>query len=614
MPASEHAACVLCSGTGRMALSVPGGRTEAGLLRAELCRVWGIVKSLEMTATEALEAYGRAQVMLSADVERALARIRIQDGEIKDLKKEVAVKRSWNGKPSESGDAIKSRREFRAEERAGEAEERGEDPPPRKGIGKQPGTAGVSRDDRPAGTLRFAAGLCRWCGRADLLPHKTVRKRVYEIPELGAGITCLMYVIRHMLCQGCGAVTVPHTGAIGGTAMCPNIRAAVSEYHLGNPSQHWIRHHLAVLQQAGFSAGAISNCLSAMARHIDGGTVRVADEEPIIIDDGSLRTYRSPLEPPPGDDQTEYGIQDAAPAMHGNTWTASAAQPVMVRILERASMDPFAQTDETGNAVAGRHAQTLVSNTLRTTLIRTVRHKNGETLRRCHAWMIRRPAVRDGVGGFGWCRELLQRCLIHILRKSEHYAMKWGLDSDEHLRHKMLKALYCDIKEAAKEIVRRAGGPVRCASGLDIVSRVPGLFAFVEDQIAQFSGRLRMIIESFPADGVATTLNNAFSDFVNALRYPGMPLHNNDTELIIRRYVIAGRRSKGPFPNWRAAYNFSILQSFAATCEKNGVTSYRATLEMARDPSWDIFASGVPPPILAGGAAAGSRETSAVPA
>ena len=221
--------------------------------------------------------------------------------------------------------------------------------------------------------------------------------------------------------------------------------------------------------------------------------------------------------------------------------------------------------------------------------------------------------MRDGAGGFGRCRELLQGCLIHILRKSEHYAMKRGPDSDERLRHRMLKALHYDIKETAREIVRRAGGSVRCASGLDIVSRVPGLSAFVENQIAQFSGRLRMIIESVPADGAATTLNNAFGDFVNALRYPGMPLHNNDTELIIRRYVIAGRRSKGPFPNWRAAYN-SILQSFAATCEKNGITSYRATLEMAKDPSWDIFTSGVPPPILAGGAAAGSRETSAVPA
>ena len=70
--------------------------------------------------------------------------------------------------------------------------------------------------------------------------------------------------------------------------------------------------------------------------------------------------------------------------MRGNTWTAPATQPVTVRVPERASMDPFAQTDETDDAVAGRHAQTLVSNTLRTALIRTVRHKNGETLRRCH--------------------------------------------------------------------------------------------------------------------------------------------------------------------------------------------------------------------------------------
>ena len=292
MPASEHAACVPCSGTGRMALSVPGGRTEAGLLRAELGRVWGIVGSTAMTAAGARGAYGRAQAALSADLGRAPARIRIQDAEIKDLKKEAAVKGSRNGRPSGSGDAAKSRREFRAGERAGGAEERGEDPPPRKGIGKQPGTAGVSRDDKPAGTLRFAAGLCRRCGRADLLPHRTVRKRVYEIPELGAGITCLMYVIRHMPCRGYGAVTVPHTGAIGGTAMCPNIRAAVSGYRPGNPGQHWIRHRLAVLQQAGFPAGAVSNCLSAMARHIDGGTARMADGEPIIIDGGSLRTYR----------------------------------------------------------------------------------------------------------------------------------------------------------------------------------------------------------------------------------------------------------------------------------------------------------------------------------
>ena len=60
MPASEHTACVLCNGTGRMAPSVPGGRTEAGLLRAELCRVWGIAKSLEMTAAEARGVYSGA--------------------------------------------------------------------------------------------------------------------------------------------------------------------------------------------------------------------------------------------------------------------------------------------------------------------------------------------------------------------------------------------------------------------------------------------------------------------------------------------------------------------------------------------------------------------------
>ncbi len=36
-----------------------------------------------------------------------------------------------------------------------------------------------------------------------------------------------------------------------------------------------------------------------------------------------------------------------------------------------------------------------------------------------------------------------------------------------------------------------------------------------------------------------------------------------------------------------------LLRTFAATCEKNGISAYQATARMAQDPAWDIFTDGV---------------------
>ena len=110
-----------------------------------------------------------------------------------------------------------------------------------------------------------------------------------------------------------------------------------------------------------------------------------------------------------------------------------------------------------------------------------------------------------------------------------------------------------------------------------------------------------MIIDSFPADSVTTTISNALTNMFAAIWIPGMPLHNNAAERAIRDLVVDRRRVR--FPNWRAARNFSILRTFAATCEKNGISAYRATIRMARDSTRSIFADGIPPPIFGGGAA-----------
>ena len=100
-----------------------------------------------------------------------------------------------------------------------------------------------------------------------------------------------------------------------------------------------------------------------------------------------------------------------------------------------------------------------------------------------------------------------------------------------------------------------------------------------------------------------------------AVRIPGMPLHSNGTERTIRDMLVVDRR-RVRFPDWRAARNFSVLRTFAATCEKNGISAYQATVRMVQDHAWDIFTDGISPPIhFCGGATpAYDRAASAAPA
>lgn len=58
------------------------------------------------------------------------------------------------------------------------------------------------------------------------------------------------------------------------------------------------------------------------------------------------------------------------------------------------------------------------------------------------------------------------------------------------------------------------------------------------------------------------------------------------------------RRANGPLPNWTTARNFSILQSFAATCRKNGLSAHDSLPVMAENPDRGIFTACVLSPIF----------------
>ena len=468
--------CPCCNGTGM--IEAVGGQSQTALLRAELARVWGIAGRLEGLIISNMEASAGAIAGLVGELDGARGRIDAQNEQISSLETRLAIHNGWNSRTSDNPEhyrAIKRHREEAQEYEGGEkappdgqpAETRRQfrrragagGATPRK-AGGQRGHKGRARDDRPEGTIRLTVGLCGFCGTVPRIV-RTIRTRMYDLDRREGRTTCTMCVVRVCRCHICGIEQWPDTDVlIRGTSFGPTLRGHIQTYHDAHVAEEDMQTILSDLENADFAVGTISNCVSAMADHLNAPPLCVPIEEPIMMRDARSLECRSPVRPPPADD-SEFGVQESALVRHSNLWTSFAAQPIRVQMVERASMDPWAATDETTNHIGSGDAYTLVSETLHTTMLRTVRNKDASTLHRVHGWMRTRPGMRDGTTGFEWHRGPLTRCIVHILRKSEDFAMANGVGSAEHTRHTMLQGLYHDAKEAGMEVERRAGGPVQ---------------------------------------------------------------------------------------------------------------------------------------------------------
>ena len=116
-----------------------------------------------------------------------------------------------------------------------------------------------------------------------------------------------------------------------------------------------------------------------------------------------------------------------------------------------------------------------------------------------------------------------------------------------------------------------AGGPIKSACDMDIIKR-KGLTDVVDSKIAKLTDKANMAAYMID-DSAAVTMRNALDNMFTSLRYPGAPLHTNRVEGHIRDHIVTyNRKIKGPFSNWKAADNFSINQTFAATCKINGIS------------------------------------------
>ena len=156
----------------------------------------------------------------------------------------------------------------------------------------------------------------------------------------------------------------------------------------------------------------------------------------------------------------------------------------------------------------------------------------------------------------------------------------------------LLSEIFADAKASAKLFTAYAGGPMQSACDLNIIKEKE-LDQSVQQKIAQLLAKYDKVSNMIEYTA-ATTRDHVFT----GIKYPGVPLHNNDTEHNVRDVLVSKSKRKGPFPNWTAARNFGRLQTFFRTCRKNGTSAYDAIIKMSADKAWDIFTSGIPPPIM----------------
>ena len=186
-----------------------------------------------------------------------------------------------------------------------------------------------------------------------------------------------------------------------------------------------------------------------------------------------------------------------------------------------------------------------------------------------------------------WAQGVHQFDWVYVIRNVEGVNIDLNeFGTPEHAVPDMLRDLYGSAKEAAKDVTERAGGVIRSACDIDCVFRDPELLKYAGERVAELEGALEVIIAGCGNNNIRTILQNAGPYLFAFIYYPGMPPHNNGSERIVRSWVAVVRRANGPFPNWTAARNFSILQTFAATCRKNGLSAHDSILAMAENPDW----------------------------
>ena len=184
-------------------------------------------------------------------------------------------------------------------------------------------------------------------------------------------------------------------------------------------------------------------------------------------------------------------------------------------------------------------------------------------------WILHLPVVSDGHAPYKQFAAV-QRCWRHLLAHVEAAAVD-GKPEDVARYERMI----------------------------EFYRRIKGMGTLAPLTMTLLTREIRGMIAGYPEGKLKTHLENAVPYMFTFLAHPGMPPHNNASELAIRDAVVRQRNVRHQITTPEGRDVFSRLLTFAATCQMNGIFPCRAVVEMLRDPQWDMFNPGGQNPLAA---------------
>ena len=570
---------------------------QQGLLRLELIRAWKANDAI-------LEGWAENSRILTEEIQRLTERFDQSNETNKDLKaklrdalRQLAVHENHNNPSSKATLFAKKRKTHRRAAKRKEAAAGDASTVDDAGKrGARPGSPGVASAYRPDPNkiVEYVQEQCGECGRTDTIPGRTIQKVVLDLGECGR-VICYLEKATPAFCRHCSVLTWPATASIPGTWAGPNLRRIIMNLHAVTPTVRGICYVLFTNHNVTLSEGAVSNCLSAMARHVrEGGLVEaIGGDGP--ASEPLLAASRPPVAALPD------GDGDGRPNLPSRFDPGEV--PLLTRMEEEASMAPYVEFDESRVNVAGSKEMALVLLTPTLVITRIATDRAGDTIERLFWMVLDRPLVADMYRGGGAFRGDYQTCFVHVWRKAESLAIEHGIDSPEQTYSQMLLDIYYAAKEAAAAVTEMAGGPTDSACRIGLPARmVPGLADLVASSQARMADDLSKVVQAYRHLEVshpetrkfAGTLERAAPYMPVFIGHPGMPGNTNNVERTIRGYTVRPRNIQRILPDWEAARTLEMLQSVHATCRIRG--TFSGDIVAGNRGCW-AFGSGKPPPV-----------------
>ena len=522
---------------------------------------------------------------------------------------------------------------------------------PAKPCGGRPGHPGTSHNAKPDRTISYTAKMCDTCGNTDLELMDPIKKPVANFVEGWGGKAWVgtkgmdkkdrdkkdVYTaaVTFGWCGTCRKMTDPAPHLVWGTWVGREVLATIIQYKSNPQGRSTIMDNLLTIHGFAMSPGAVSNAITAYARNLEGRVL--PDSVAAFVkaktnagEDraGSRDTHPEPAaepEVPPSPahpatypkptrrmtrkerkaeenkvpyGQTPQGATDAFLARDTTSYPGSHTLSFMEWCREWLAMAPYLGIDETKTVVAGKWCHAIVAVSPNVTMIVVRPRKNARAINWLFGGMLHVCVVHDRIAIYNGFAGMHQECWAHLIRRFRKIAMDCGVGSPEYDRYVVIRALYRRAQDLAARVAASLGVPSNAAEMAARRHRLEGIWHMFEPEYHSIMDGLLALVKDLDGREPGRYLEKMLRRSLTFVTRPGTPGTNNVSEGAIRWHAIRPRHVFGALPNWRAARNFGTIQTFAATCRKNGASPYHAVLARGRDHGWNVFASGAHPPIF----------------